>query len=653
MRLSTIYQLGQQPLTWVVGSLILVGASLGLLVTIKYLTLGYNALDLSIFAATLEQTIRGHWLGSTIHPPSYWGDHASPFLLLLAPLWWLWSSPLLLLWLQVLALVAAAVPLYLIARRTIRSPWWAVVAPLGYLFNPLLWRAAMYEFHLLAFAPLLVFGAWYLYFFVPKKLARVIWFGVAIAAILSLREDTAFMVAGLAVVIGWHEYRSGHLWATWRWWLLPAIAAVVWFGLAQWIIGHFAPDGSYKFLAYYGWLGSSWSAVLSRVILHPLRVIGHLIFNVDHWQLIVGLLLPAGFLALLRPRALWIGTGSLAALLLAGSDSLVALTTHYHLPLTIALTLALVESLAALERSDWRFPKWFTAWVPAKFIPRWWPIAIVALATLLAWWPLGVWPASVTSLATGRVYRQALVDQLPVAVVAATTTPLPWLATQPTVLLADYLFIGQQQLSQQPYVAPGPIELLALDARDTLLWPWRFADRTFSASAYPTAHARLRQLLQTEQLNVVAVTDTLLLYRRNAASQFVPYVLTATPATNYFGCEPRRGGAAPTDFSCTVQFRQAKANTFLRYERWDHSQLLSARLLPLAYGLYRSDELKPTDRLTTTYRLADEDDPVDQVCISLVAANGFATYDRLDRIVPQPTSVEVLTSSCWPIKPSA
>jgi uncharacterized membrane protein len=44
------------------------------------------------------------------------GAHFDPFLALLAPLWWIWASPLVLLAAQAFAVASGALPVYWLAR---------------------------------------------------------------------------------------------------------------------------------------------------------------------------------------------------------------------------------------------------------------------------------------------------------------------------------------------------------------------------------------------------------------------------------------------------------------------------------------------------------------------------------------------------------
>src|SRR5207248_2390250 len=75
--------------------------------------------DLGSMVQAIWSTLHGHFLGST----SFAGRentrlvaHVDPFLALLAPLWLIWSSPLMLLVFQALAVTSGALPVYWLAR---------------------------------------------------------------------------------------------------------------------------------------------------------------------------------------------------------------------------------------------------------------------------------------------------------------------------------------------------------------------------------------------------------------------------------------------------------------------------------------------------------------------------------------------------------
>lgn len=130
------------------------------------------------------------------------GDHFSLILYLLAPLYWLWDSPKVLLLVQALGLAAGAAPVYGLARARLRSPGLALLFALGYLLYPALHWMSLYGFHPdTLVAPLLLMALW------AVESRRQALFYVTIVLALLCRETTGLTVLALAVYaafrMGW------------------------------------------------------------------------------------------------------------------------------------------------------------------------------------------------------------------------------------------------------------------------------------------------------------------------------------------------------------------------------------------------------------------------------------------------------------------
>jgi hypothetical protein len=83
----------------------------------------------------------------TIRGLSLFGDHTSYILVLVAPLYWVWADPRLLLLLQVVGLAIPAVSLYLIGTRRLHSPLAGLAVAAAYLAYPAVQWAAVWSFH--------------------------------------------------------------------------------------------------------------------------------------------------------------------------------------------------------------------------------------------------------------------------------------------------------------------------------------------------------------------------------------------------------------------------------------------------------------------------------------------------------------------------
>ena len=91
------------------------------------------------------------------------GAHVDPFLVLLAPAWMVWPSPLVLGLAQIGFVALGALPVFWLGRRHLGSERAAGLVALAYLAYPWLAVTAVASIHPVTFAiPLLLFGVWFL-----------------------------------------------------------------------------------------------------------------------------------------------------------------------------------------------------------------------------------------------------------------------------------------------------------------------------------------------------------------------------------------------------------------------------------------------------------------------------------------------------------
>ncbi|WP_161970237.1 DUF2079 domain-containing protein [Dermabacter sp. HSID17554] len=175
------------------------------------------------------------------------GDHFHPVLALLAPLWWLWPSPAMLLWAQAAMFGASAYPLTRVAMAKL-GPRLGMLAGASYAFSFGLQGSQNVQFHEYAFAVLFVsFGL--AAFLEDRPKAALLWIG----ALVFVKEDLGLTVMMLGFAMAWmwrtpgpkagsssekvrrsvaklaseKKPRSALLMAAW---------GLVWFGLATWVI---------------------------------------------------------------------------------------------------------------------------------------------------------------------------------------------------------------------------------------------------------------------------------------------------------------------------------------------------------------------------------------------------------------------------------
>src|ERR687895_233513 len=123
------------------------------------------------------------------------GDHFSPIIALLAPLYWIWDDPRTLLLAQAVLFAAAIPPLWVFTRRVLGSAAAYCVAGAYAVCWPIT-SAIAFDFHEAAFAPVLTAVM------LERFQAGRRWHGVLAAlALLLVKEDMGLLVAGYGLYL--------------------------------------------------------------------------------------------------------------------------------------------------------------------------------------------------------------------------------------------------------------------------------------------------------------------------------------------------------------------------------------------------------------------------------------------------------------------
>lgn len=257
----------------------------------QFLTAGY---DLGIF----DQVVRrySHFQAPIVNlkGPNYnvYGDHFHPILATLAPLYWIWDDPRMLLIAQA-ALIALGT--WIVHRFCARhlTPKIALLVTAAFALGWPIQNLANFDFHEIAFGVPL--AAWAIDAVDRRARRELI---AACLLLLLVREDLGLVVAVLALV------------ALPRIKLRTTIALVV-AGLATYIVTtsiilpHFNPSGTFAYWTYTA-LGPNAPSALKSLLLHPWHGIN--LFFTPHVKSVTLLWLfaPVLFLALASPYTLCI-----------------------------------------------------------------------------------------------------------------------------------------------------------------------------------------------------------------------------------------------------------------------------------------------------------------------------------------------------------
>lgn len=303
---------------------------------LNHYTFRTNAYDLGLYMQSLWTTIHGYGLFyTTLCDGSRFAYHFEPILFALIPLYALSPRAETLLTLQSIALASGAVPVYLLARQRF-DPAIGIGFAVLYLLSPAVHAVNSFDFHAVALAvPLLLFAHYCLS-------AGRIRTGVLLALVaLTCRENVSLVVFMMGMYWAWRWRRQGMLsiehsrFPTDHRFLVVAclaLAALVWFLVsANVVIPHFALAETHPaFDRYYGALGNL-QVDPSGKLLYLLQLLG-----------------PLGFLPLLSPGSLLIGSSAFAEVLLSIGPAMYSLTNHYVALLIPWLFLGAIQGLAVL-----------------------------------------------------------------------------------------------------------------------------------------------------------------------------------------------------------------------------------------------------------------------------------------------------------------
>jgi uncharacterized membrane protein len=223
--------------------------------------------DLGNMTQAIWATLHGHPLSTTTEAGnqlSRLGIHVDPFLLLLTPLWWLWSSPLMLVTLQALAVTAGAFPVFWLARKHLESEGAAVFFVFAYLLYPSTQFnafAVSSGFHAVTMAiPLLLFAIWFL------DEDRLISFAVVALLAATTKEEIPLVIGLLGIWYGRSHRR-------WRFGL-PLFATGLAVTLVNFlvVIPHFN-GGGYIFGDRYAAVGGSPAGIGRTALTDPMAII--------------------------------------------------------------------------------------------------------------------------------------------------------------------------------------------------------------------------------------------------------------------------------------------------------------------------------------------------------------------------------------------
>ena len=169
----------------------------------RYFSYHSGAYDLGFFEQVVEQTSQGHPFQTSFLDHSFLGQHWEPVLAVWAPLDRVVATPVWLLLVTSVALAAAPVFGWRLARAWLGRGWAAPIAALACVIDPLIVRGAAFDYHSEVLTPALALAA------LDGAARGHRWRFLLPAAALGLvKEDALLVAAGVAWIV-WCVERRG------------------------------------------------------------------------------------------------------------------------------------------------------------------------------------------------------------------------------------------------------------------------------------------------------------------------------------------------------------------------------------------------------------------------------------------------------------
>jgi uncharacterized membrane protein len=292
--------------------------------------------DLGTMAQAVWSTAHGHFLETTTFAgrnTTRLAGHVDPFLALLVPIWWAWSSPLMLAVVQAIAVSTGALPVYWLARKHLQSERAAAHFALAYLLVPATQFNAFTifsGFHPVSVAiPLILFAIWFL------DEDRLVPFAVFALLAASTKEEIPVAVGCLGI---WYAVRKGKRMAGLSIFVVGVTVTLVDFLV---VIPHFSPSGIDPFAGRYEQVGGTPGGIAHTAVRDPIALL-HAVATGHKLVYVLLLLGPFLGLWLLEPLLFLGAVPDLAINLLSSKSDQTAIAYHWTagvVPFAIAATI--------------------------------------------------------------------------------------------------------------------------------------------------------------------------------------------------------------------------------------------------------------------------------------------------------------------------
>lgn len=290
--------------------------------------------DLGNMDQTVWNTLNGRIFQLTdpdgVNTISRLSIHADFILILISPLYLIWSDPRMLLLFQTIVLSLGSVFVYLIAKQVVKDKNLSFTFAISYLLYPALGFVNLYDFHPVSLATTLLLSAFY--FYIKKNYLLFTIFAV-LAAFTKEQVWAIISLLGLYIFVKEILNKPNKNLKEALYGIILFVISVFAFTALIWKIIPLFKGGNHFALEYYSQFGSSASEVARNILLNPLKTFSTLTEGSRIYYL-SQLFGPLGYLSLLFPILLIFAIPDLMINLLSANPQLHQVYYQYSSTIT-------------------------------------------------------------------------------------------------------------------------------------------------------------------------------------------------------------------------------------------------------------------------------------------------------------------------------
>jgi uncharacterized membrane protein len=309
-----------------------------------------HALDLGLYDQAFWHLSRFETPASTVRGiANIFGDHFHPIIALLVPFYWIFSSPYVLIVGQAAVLALTLPTAFALGLKLKLNAWVSLIVASVIALNPGMVLAVSFDFHAVAFAPVLLLAT-----ALAVEARRWGWFWVAMLGLLLTKESVTVYAALLGATVALRNFLVTRRFGPAVRHSLAAVAVGVaaFFLVTRLVIPALSSGEGFVYWKQYQAVGETPAKLAWNVVAHPARTFGALVDTPDKRQTGKWMLATFGGLPLLSWTTWPLVLASFGERFWSSSVNLWPLQFHYQLMMVGVFGLAALYVLHDLGR--WR-----------------------------------------------------------------------------------------------------------------------------------------------------------------------------------------------------------------------------------------------------------------------------------------------------------